>query len=109
MTLQDNALAAIQQLTAPQNPDTRPPYELLDEFYTLDPSERYHVWERLKQDDRLLLLFKYLAMPLLGGEIGVEDVPQVKAMLSDILASSLSEKLITKCNLLAAYLYKKGF
>jgi hypothetical protein len=104
--LQIDTLAAVQQLTVPF---MKPAYEYLDDFYALDPSERNRAWERVKQDERLLLLFKYFAMPLLGGEIDPKDVPQITLMLDDIVSGSFSDKLIIKCTLLADYLYKKGF
>jgi hypothetical protein len=105
----NNTLAAIQQLAnVHEYPLAQPQYELLEEFFETPRSERDAIWKRIKEHEDLLLLFEMLAVPLLGGEIQIQDVPKLKRMISEILAHSKSEQLVSKCRDLANCLKREG-
>jgi hypothetical protein len=108
-TLHNDTMAAVKDLAlVPEYPVARLQYELLEEFYETYRSDRDDIWRRLREHKDLLLLFEMLAVPLLGGEIQIQDVPTLRRMLFEILAHSKSEQLVSKCEALRRCLDREG-
>lgn len=86
--LRTAATAAAKELAAP----ARPRFELLEKFYSTPHCDRDGEWQQLKQDERLLTVFRWLAVPSLWASIpSYLDIAEVRSELGELLASSESE------------------
>lgn len=89
--LHNDTLAAVHKLASvPHNPVAPPKFELLEEFYQTHYSDRDPLWQQIKADERLMLLFHWLVCPLLGrSPLSCPDseTPALRSLLSDVLSS----------------------
>jgi hypothetical protein len=131
--LQNDTLAAISSLAATPAPVTdKPDYELLEAFYTDrvspllhlgEPQQQYpdklyyfsrkyddSLWERIKADSRLLLVFRAFAWPLLGESPESDEIAILEPILAEILSpqSELLPELKQRAARLLAYLRRAG-